>query len=81
MQGQQIVVVEVGLVNVLEMLGDGLGVPLAPVVRGGDALRVVPPCSLQRVLPLTGNEVQYRTLSYFSLDLRSFAPHLPFTGL
>ena len=43
MQGQQIVVVEVGLVNVLEMLGDGLGVPLAPVVRGGDALRGGPP--------------------------------------
>ena len=57
MQGQQIVVVEVGLVNVLEMLGDGLGVPLAPVVRGGDALRGGPPrgidnvsCPLQEML-------------------------------
>ena len=33
MQGQQLGVVEAGLVDVLEVLGDGLGVPLAPVVR------------------------------------------------
>ena len=63
------------------MLGDGLGVPLAPVVRGGDALRGSPPCILQRILPLTGSKIQYRIFPYFFLDLMSLAPHFPFRGL
>ena len=59
-QGQQLGVVVVGLVDVLKVLWGRIA--STPFPSGGRQYPGgwVPPCILQRVLPLTGSKIQYR---------------------